>query len=255
MKLKLLLVGLFLSVCGPALADQTMTDLKTAAQRIEAQLSLANSLSISLNTYGQSASIVSDGSVDPALIDQQMVEAYNNAIDTVLNTSYLTAQDVLVDKHTVAVSNLQTAINDLVSATSVLATVSTVAEMASDANTTQDQLQVQQALATTDMSITTADVDNFNNALGAVESYAQQAGAYLAASQDTNITSAVDNYAAANNVAVASLTAVTYTQNIDRLVFEFGNAAYLEFNGSFTEQTISTSDIWGEVNYVAPGGT
>lgn len=249
MKSKLLAAFLSVSVCAPALAEQTMSDLATAADRINAQLQLANSLSGAIHSYGHSTTIVESGVTDPALISQQMVDSYNNAIDTVLTTSYLTASDIFAAEHNNAINNLHMAINDLVSATAVLATVATVADMAASADTTQEQLQVQAALSTTDMSISTADVENYNNALGAVESYAQQAAAFLSASGNANITGAVDNYAAANNVAVASYTAVSYAQNIDQLIIQFGNSAYLEFNGAFTANTKSVEDIWGQVGY------
>lgn len=226
-----------------------MTDLRAAAEAISAQLDLANNLAWAIDGSAHNGQIVSGGTVDPALIDQQMVDAYNNAIDTVLNTSYLTASDVFMSEHNTAINNMHAAINDLVNATAVLATVATVADMAANANTTQDQLQVQAALANTDMTISSADVANYNTALGAVESYAQQAGAFLAAANNSSITAAVDSYAAANNVAVASYTAISYTQSIDQFVIEFGTQAYMEFNGAFTGVTKSAEDIWGQVGY------
>lgn len=249
MKSKCKLVALFLSVSAPAYAEQTMADLAAAASQIEAQLDLATSLSNNIHMYGHSTNIVETGVTDPALIDQSMVDAYNSAIDTVLNTAYLTAQDVFIEQHNTAIDNLHSAMDDLVAATAVLATVSAVADMAASADTTQEQLQVQAALATTDMTITQAEVDNFNSALGAVESYAQQAGAFLAAANNSNMTAAVDNFAAANNVAVASYTAITYTQSVDQFVIEFGTAAYMEFNGAFASNMKSATDIWGQVGY------
>lgn len=250
MKSKLSLACLFLSVSAPAFAEQTMIDLTNAASQISSQLALANSLASEINVAATSGLIVSDGTVNPALITDQMVLDYNNAYNAVLNSSYLTAKEVLQNEASNALVNMSLAIDDLVAATTVLATVSTVADMAATADTTQEQLQVQSALATTDMTITQADVDNYNTALTAVESYAQQAGAFLAASNNTNITSAVDNYAAANNVAVASYSAVSYTQSVDQFIFQFGTSAYLEFKGAFTNETLSTTDIWGNVGYV-----
>jgi len=131
-----------------------------------------------------------------------------------------------------------------------LATVAAVADMAANADTTQEQLQAQQALAVTDMTIDQVDVDNFNTAAAAVQSYAQAEAAYTSAANNVNITASIDSYAAANNVAVASYTAVTYTQNIDQFIIEFGNQAYLEFNGAFTNQTKSVDEIWQNVGYV-----
>lgn len=249
MKSKLLAAFLLVNVSAPAFADQTMTDLAAAASQIESQLALANSLASEINIAATSGLIVSSGTTAPATITQQMLDDYNNAYNTVLTSTYLTAADVFNNEASLALTNMSLAIDDLVQATAVLATVSTVADMAASANTTQEQLQVQSALATTDMTITSADVANYNTALGAVESYAQQAGAFLSAAGNSNITGAVDSYAAANNVAVASYTAVSYAQNIDKLIFQFGNSAYLEFNGAFTNDTLSTADIWGQVGY------
>lgn len=226
-----------------------MTNLAAAANAIAEQLALGNSLTDVLHNYGHSTTIVADGTTDPGLIDQSLVDAYNAAINDVLNTSYLTAQDVFIQEHQEAINNLHQSIDTLVEATAVLATVVAVADMAESANTTQDQLQVQAALASTDMSISQADVDTYNNALGAVESYAQQAAAFLSAASNPNITAAVDNYAAANGVAVASYTAITYTQSIDQFVVEFGTQGYLEFNGAFTANMKDASDVWGQVGY------
>lgn len=250
MKLKTLLVSLSLSVSAPAYADQTMDNLQAAAQAIANQLSLANSLASEINTSAASGLIVSDGTVNPAQISSQMVADYNNAIDTVLNSTYITASQMFAAEASNSLVNMSLAIDDLVQATAVLATVSTVADMAAGADTTQEQLQVQAALTNTDMTITEADVANFNNALGAVESYAQQAAAFLSASNNSNVTNAVDSYAAANNMAVANYTLVSYVQGIDKLVVEFGASAYLEFNGSFSAQTLSTTDVWDNVGYV-----
>ena len=226
-----------------------MSDLASAAQVIDAQLGLANQLSMQLHNYGHSTMVVEDGVTDAALIDQQMVDAYNGAIDTVLATSYLTARDVLMDQHNTAINNLHTAINDLVSATSVLATVSTVADMAASADTTQEQLQVQAALATTDMSISTADVDNYNTALSDVNTYATQAGAFLSAANNSSVTGAIDSFAATSGVAVAAYTAVSYAQSIDQMVITWDANTYMSFSGYNAGNTITADEIYTNVGY------
>ena len=226
-----------------------MIDLKVAAQRIEAQLSLASNLSGSLHGYGHSTSVVEDGVTDAAMISETMLAAYNGAIDSVLTTSYLTAQQVLQEQHNTAIDNLHTAINDLTSATAVLATVATVADMAADADTTQEQLQVQQALSTTDMTITEAEVGDFNAALADVNTYATQAGAFLAASTNTGVTDAIDSFAATNGVAVAAYTAVTYQQDIDQMLITWDANSYMSFSGYNAENTITAATIYTEVGY------
>lgn len=227
-----------------------MTDLQTAAEVIEQQLALANNLALQIDAAAHSGLVVEDGVSSVANVTDQMVLDYNNAIEAVKTASYLTAKDVLQLEHQQAIVNMNVAIDDLVAATAVLQTVSSVADMAANANTTQDQLQVQQALATTDMSIDQLDVDNYNTALANVESYAQKAGAFLAASNDTSITGAIDNFAQQSNVAVSSYTAVDYAQSIDQFVITFDSAnGYLSFTGNFAEETITSADIYAQVGY------
>ncbi len=226
-----------------------MIDLKVAAQTIDAQLDLARSLSNNLHGYGHSTNVVESGVTDVALISEQMVTAYNGAITNVLNASYLNAQDIMLEQHNTAIDNLHVAIDSLTAATAVLATVSTVADMAESANTTQDQMQVQQALATTDMTITEADVDNYNTALTDVNTYASEAGAFLAAANNTQLTSAVDSFAATSNVAVAAYTAVSYQQNIDQMIITWDANTYMSFSGYNTDNTVSAEEIYANVNY------
>lgn len=227
-----------------------MDQLFATADAIEQQLNLANQLSSTLHSYGHSTSIVEDGVTDAAIINQQMVTAYNDAIDAVLTTQYKTASEVMMDNHITAINNLHTAINDLVSATSVLATVTTVADMAASADTTQEQLQVQAALATTDMSITQADVNNYNTALGDVNKFATEAGAFLAAANNTSITGAIDSFAATSGVAVAAYTAVSYSQSIDQMIITWDAGTYMSFAGYNAGNTVTADEIYANVGYV-----
>jgi len=228
-----------------------MADLQAAAEVIEKQLQLANDVAWAIDYTAHNGQIVEDGTVDPAYIQDAMVTAYNNAIDNVLTTSYLTAADVLVEEHNVAINNMHNAIDDLVQATSVLQTVTAVADMAESANTTQEQLQVQAALSTTDMSIDQQDVDNFNNALTDVQTFAQQAGAFLAAANDTGMTDQIDNFAAQNNIAMSSYTAVSYVQDVDKLMISFAdNNSYIAFQGFMTNNTKTAEEIYGSIGYV-----
>ena len=246
---KLMTAALLCLLGSAATADQTMTDLKIAAQQIDAQLSLSRDLSGALHSYGHSSNVVESGVADVALISSKMVDDYNGAINNVLNASYLNAQDIMLEQHNTAIGNLHTAIDNLTAATAVLATVSTVADMAESANTTQDQLQVQQALATTDMTITASEVSDYNTALTDVNTYATQAGAFLAAANNTQLTSAVDSFAATSNVAVAAYTAVSYQQNIDQMIITWDANTYMSFSGYNSGNTVTADEIYTNVNY------
>lgn len=222
-----------------------MTDLQAAAAAIEAQLSKSTTLFMGITYTATSGGIAEDGTMDQAAIDAAMVDQYNSAIDNVLATTYLDASAMFMNEHQAAMANLDLAIDNLVSATSVLATVTTVADMAAGADTTQEQLQVQAALATTDMSISQADVDNYNSALGSVETMAQQAGAFLAAANNTSMTSAIDSFAATNNFAVGNYTSVSYSATVDQMVVQWGLDGYgMSFDGALTDKFVSGVDVY-----------
>ena len=118
-----------------------------------------------------------------------------------------------------------------------------------NADTTQEQLQVQQALVQTDMTITEADVNDYNTAVVNVETFSQQAGAFLAAAQNTSITSAVDNYSAQNNIAVASYSAIEYTQDIDKFIISYDNNLYMSFQGFFTDKMVTANELYANTSY------
>ena len=252
---KLLLPALCLSVIGlPAHADETITNLYATAAAIKAKLDVtaqsftrygANTVDLA----GHQGRIVETGISDYALINNTMVTNYNTAVQTVISANYQNAQEIFLEKHEEAIDDMHTSIDELVGATSKLSTVAVVAELAINADTTQEQLQVQQALVQTDMTITEADVNDYNTAVVNVETFSQQAGAFLAAAQNTSITSAVDNYSAQNNIAVASYSAIEYTQDIDKFIISYDNNLYMSFQGFFTDKMVTANELYANTSY------
>lgn len=226
-----------------------MQNLQAAADTIQQQLDEANALSMTLHMYGHSGIIVEDGTTDGAIITNQMVANYNNAIDTVLNTQYYTAQDLFMQEHQNAIAGLHNSINDLVAATAVLATVSAVSDMAASADTVQEQLQVQAALGSMDMTIDQADVNNYNAALGAVEGYANSAAAFLTAANNGFMTGAVDNFAQNRNLNLANYTSATYSVDTMLIMIEGGYAVgFSGFNNIMSaEDVYANAGIYGNM--------
>ena len=247
---KLLIAGAFLSVTGlHAHADETIANLYATAEAIREKSNLSNH-AFTVDMMAHEGRIVETGISDYATISSSMVTDYNTAISTVINTSYLTAKDVFIEKHAEAIDDMHDSINDLMGATTKLSTVAVVAELAISADTTQEQLQVQQALVQTDMTITETDVNNYNTALKDVETFAQQAGAFLSAANNESITSAVDSYSAQNNIAVASYSAISYTQDMDKFVISYNNDLYMSFQGAFTDKMVTADEIYQNTMYM-----
>lgn len=229
---KTTMASLYLIGSG-AMAEATFDNLATAANQIMDQVNLSRTLMTGANYYAGVGGIIPDGSVTQAQLDQAMVDAYNGAITDVQNATYYNTQMLLEDQHTTAMANLSVAIDDLVAATTTFATVGTVAEMAADASagTAEDQIAAQQMLNNTDMSITEADVAEYNTAVAQVEEFAQQAAGFLSAANNTQITSSTDNWAAQNGTSITSWTSVTYNATTDMLVMDFYNASTGGYSG------------------------
>jgi hypothetical protein len=250
---KLLITGAFL-IATEAHADVTIDNLHATAAAIKAKLDVTTQSftrygANTVDLAGHQGRIVETGISDYALINNTMVTNYNTAVQTVISANYQNAQEIFLEKHEEAIDDMHTSIDELVGATSKLSTVAVVAELAINADTTQEQLQVQQALVQTDMTITETDVNAYNTAVVNVETFSQQAGAFLAAAQDTSITSAVDNYSAQNNIAVASYSAIQYTQDIDTFVISYDNNLYMSFQGFFTDKMVTADELYANTSY------
>lgn len=226
-----------------------MTNLANAGYTIQSQLEASTILAAGAGYYASVGSIIEDGTMTQAQLDQAMVDAYNSALNTVLTTEYYNASMLLEDQFDVTMAQLDTAINDLTAAASVLAVAGVVADMAASAETAEDNLQVQAAVSVMDASLTAGDVANYNNALSNVETLAQSAAGFLAASQNASVTGAIDSYAANNNLSMASYSSVTFNvnqNNTDFLTVMFMDNTYgIGFSGAMAADFIDAASVWG----------
>jgi len=195
------------------------------------QVRLSRTLATGASYYAGVGGIAPDGSVTAAQLSAQMVSAYNTALANVQNATYYNTAMLLEDKAAESLSNMSTAVDALVAATTTFATVGAVAEMAAEADTVQEQMNLQEVVSVSDMTITDADVEEYNTALADVETYAQEAAGFLSAASNTTITSSTDNWAAQNNTSVASYGSVTYDATTDLLIMEFYNSNNGTWNG------------------------
>jgi hypothetical protein len=121
--------------------------------------------------------------------------------------------------------------------------------MAAEADTVQEQMDLQEVVSVTDMTITETDVEEYNTALADVETYAQEAAGFLAASNNTHITSFTDGWTESNNISVAQYGSVTYDATSDLLILEFygqNNETYggVGFEGYLTGEFKTADDIY-----------
>lgn len=213
------------------------------------QVRLSRTLATGASYYAGVGGIAPDGSVTAAQLSAQMVSAYNTALADVQNATYYNTSMLLEDQADIALANMSTAVDALVAATTTFATVGAVAEMAAEADTVQEQMDLQEVVSVSDMTITDADVEEYNTALADVETYAQEAAGFLSASNNVQITSSTDNWANQNNISVASYSSVTYDATTDLLIMEFynqGNEAWggVGFEGYLQSDFKTADDIY-----------
>jgi hypothetical protein len=139
--------------------------------------------------------------------------------------------------------NLDSAVDNLVAATAVLMEVQAVANMAAQADTIPEQLAMQAVLTNNDMTISAADVSNYNTALGAVQTYARDAGAFLAASRNSSLTGAADSFAANSSTSLYGAT-VAYSATADIINISAGNAFGVGFQGFLSSNAVNLADVY-----------
>jgi hypothetical protein len=238
------LLSLIASVATPAAADQTIANLTASAQTILDQINRSQALTSGAVAAASSGDILAPGVMQTASVTDQMQNAYNNAITGVINANYYTTQELMLDQHEIAMDHLDTAIDSLVDASLVLMTAATVADMAESADTVQEQQALQTILENSPgMAITDTEQGNYNTALGAVQEYAREAGAFLAAANNIQMTGMVDAYTSQANVSLYGAT-VAYNATADIINISAGNAFGMGFQGFLASNTVSAEDVY-----------
>ena len=220
-----------------------MTALEGSAQAILDQLTASQSLTAGAIYSASNGDILAPGVMQTATVTEQMRLDYNSDVQGVIDATYYNAELLFQDQYTATMANLDTAVDQLVTATSVLMEAQVVANMAANADTVQEQMVVQAVLSNNDMTISAADVSNYNNALGAVQSYARDAGAFLAASRNTTMTATVDAYASTSGTSLYGAT-VTYSATADIMNITGADAFGIGLQGLLQANTVSVEDVY-----------
>lgn len=242
-----------------SVGDQRIEQLINSINIIDDKLQLSINLGIGAVGYAEVGGVIVDGSLDGAKISEAMLLAYQNAVADVLAYDYATAttaNQLFIQEHTAAMNSLSLAVDALSDATNVLLTATSVADIAAEADTRPEQVALQDMLQTEEYTISADEVATYNEALAAVEHYAQQAGAFLAASQDTALTASIDTYALNNNIMIGAYSAFTYTQSVDEFVIlwdEVGQGT--GWQGYLTTEMKTAEDVYGAGQYILQYGS
>lgn len=220
-----------------------MTDLQASAQTILDQLQASQQLTVGALYYADSGKIIAPGVMQDAAITEAMRTDYNSDVQAVINATYYDAEMLFLDKHEAAMGNLDTAVDQLVAATAVLMEVQAVMNMAAQADTVQEQMAFQAVLSNNDMTVTAAETASYNSALTAVQTYAREAGAFLAASRTGFVTSTTDQYAAQAGVSLYGAN-VAYSATADLINISAGSAFGIGFQGFLQSNAVTLDQVY-----------
>jgi len=238
--------------------DQKIQNLINSIDLIDNRLQLSVNLGIGAVGYAEVGGVIVDGVFDEAKITEALLLAYEDAREDVLAHDYstaTTAEQLFMQEHNAAMVNLSLSVDALVDATSILMTATSVNAAAAEADTRPEQVALQDMLGQEEYTIDSAKVDEYNSSLEAVEAYAQQAGAFLAAANNTELTSSIDSYAAQGNFVVGSYSAITYTQSVDEFVITWADAGYASgWSGYLTPDFKDATDVFGASQYILQNG-
>ena len=239
--------------------DQKIQSLINTISIIDNRLQLSINLGIGAVGYAEVGGVIVDGALDGSKVTEAMLVAYEDAKDNVLAHDYATATNanqLFIQEHTAAMNSLVDAVDILGDATSVLMTATSVAEFAEEADTKPEQVVLQEMIATDEYSISADEVEDYNNAIDAVAEYSQQAGAFMAAANNSELTASIDTYASNNNILIGSYTAITYTQSIDEFVIAWDETGYgTGWNGYLTDDMKDADDVYGAASYILQHGS
>ena len=259
----ILLSSALVSVSAVASAQETNYEL-TGQEKIDMLIAsigdiqdrITNSGVMTVGAVGYAAigGVINDDALIDGIITKDELGAYLEAKDLVLQHDYAiasTAEQLFMQEHAANMNSLNTAVDNLTAATAVVMTAVEVASIASEADTKPEQVELQAKLETDAYSLDAAEVNEYNEAVTAVETFAQQAGAFMAAANNDELTTSVDNYAAQGNYMVGSYTAITYTQAIDEFVITWDDSGFgTGFQGYLTPEMKNATEIYAAGEYI-----
>ena len=259
----ILLSSALVSVSAAVSAQETNYEL-TGQEKIDMLIAsigdiqdrITNSCVMTVGAVGYAAigGVINDDALSEGIITADELGAYLEAKDLVLQHDYAiatTAEQLFMQEHAANMNSLNTAVDNLTAATAVVMTAVEVASVASEADTKPEQVELQSKLETDAYSLDAAEVNEYNEAVAAVETFAQQAGAFMAAANNNELTASVDNYAAQGNYMVGSYTAITYTQAIDEFVITWDDSGFgTGFQGYLTPEMKNATEIYAAGEYV-----
>ena len=230
-----------------------LNDLVNSSQAVVDQLNLGYKTVAGLS-YNAQLGYMSDGTMaDSAKISEAQRVAYNNALSSMADMQFYTAQDFLMDQGEVALANMETAIDTFTEAATEIAVILEVTTMAEEAAQTNSDPEMQAVAEFAEeneaaLTLQAETVTEYNDSLEEVEGYAQEAAAYIGIANDADSVAFFDNSAEqADSSFVDEVTASFEIENnwvrLDFVNANWGAAVYFDGVNGDLDLFKSTTDI------------
>ena len=211
--------------------DQSVLDNLTGSSGVVTdRISSGNTFSQGIGSIAADGLVVSSDAHMAAIIDDQMQDAYNNAMQAFMGHQFYGAQDHLDDLAAQAGVELDTAIDTYTDAAVALQSVVVVNQMASDVVNT-DQAEVMQDYAASsgaDQGITDELQGDYNNGLQGITSAAREFATYKSASVDAHLVEHMDSFADQYEVSMAdAYTSLDLVSGYITTVYETPGGSYV----------------------------
>ena len=250
MKKTAIAISAFLSVSA-AQAETTIDNLVEASKTIAVKLEQGRYAAFGAEHYASVGGIIDYNSVatDDYLITEADVNAYNDALTGVQDALYYTTKMALEDKAAESMVKVSDAVNNFVVASHQLAVVEEVADRAGTAQETssvEDQIAVQEYVEQNDVSISQEAVIEYNQSLEDIAVNARDAGAFLAASKNEQLTSISDQHAQDYDQSMAEAS-ISYSATNDILSVQWAtNVGHIEFHDFLWGDYVTASEVLGQ---------
>lgn len=244
MKKTLTAVLLFLSSSAQVYADQAINNLVDISGLIAGKVQNARHAVAGAHHLAAQGTIVGVDTVTPHNITMEEMAAYNDALQGVRDAVYYNTQMFFEDKHEEAMDNLGDAVDMFTVAAQQLVVVEAVSEVAQEADTVDEQLQLQEFIAESDVELTQQDVVAFNDSLEAIETHAQEAAVFLSAANDDFVTNHTDEVAQEFNSTAMNMQ-VSFNAVDDILKLEWASNQYVSYHGFFGHDYAEMATVLG----------
>jgi len=250
MRQKYLLAVCLLAI-APAQANE-IDNLVNASQDIRNTFKYGIKAIAGMDSYASRGFIGPDGTVDQGLIDKAKQDAYNAAVVAVQNAEYTydpNAQQYFEDEANNAMDVVSQTIDAYVEAAQVLIEVATVNELAQDAQEAEDDrqaMELQEYIAANDVTLQDQEVEEYNDALVAVQEATQVAAAYMAVANDETLLAAADE--------MAYDVRVTYEEAASSFFDIATQGVWVSFDGGNTIQGLMLSGYFVTVESIIEEG-